>query len=307
MQLPASQVTLTGNGAPGNGGTITFAWTKITSPVSAPNPIIAIPNAASTLVTGLTEGVYVFRLTVTQNDNQVATSDVTITVVPVPTLPIITTNDPQTIVTTNVALSSTSSGNVPLVSTKWTKFSVQGQGLKKLTVIGSSTAAGNGTTSGDSTLVNRLKAYYQAQGILSTVTNLAQSGSTPFDLNITTTLNTTQPDVLLVCYPSNLYTASTNITVLARFQEIYDSATNRGIACYISGTQPRNDFNAADRANLIVLNEALRTKFEAKFIDFLTATLNTTDNSIKTEFSAGDGIHLNNTGHERLYQLVRGG
>lgn len=46
-----------------------------------PNPhIIVTPNELSTIVRGLVEGVYIFRLSVTDNDGAVSTNDVTVTV-----------------------------------------------------------------------------------------------------------------------------------------------------------------------------------------------------------------------------------
>ncbi|MEI9942685.1 MAG: carbohydrate-binding protein [Chitinophagaceae bacterium] len=304
ITLPATQFTLSGTGNANNGGSIaSYGWTQVSGTNTA---TIVSPALATTNITGFIAGIYVFRLTVTDNQGSTGTSDVTVTVNSQnSSLPNITTNNPQTITTSSASLTSTANGNGGIASIKWSKFSAPGQTPKKIAVIGSSTAAGNGTTSGDSAFVNRLKAYYLAQGLLSDIVNLAVSGTTPFDINITTALNTSQPDILFVAYPSNLYTASTNATVLARFQTIYDSAVNRGIVCYISGTQPRNDFNTADKLNLIVLNDSLRNRFGSKFIDFLAISRNTSDNTIKAEFSAGDGIHLNNAGHERLFQAVK--
>ena len=76
ITLPANSVTLTGAGTSASGHTITYAWTKLSGGAGA----ITTPGSATTTVTGLVQGAYVFRLTVTQDDNQTATSDVTINV-----------------------------------------------------------------------------------------------------------------------------------------------------------------------------------------------------------------------------------
>ena len=75
----ANQVTLSGSGTANNGGSIiSHIWTKF----SGGSATITDPSSYSTNVTGLSVGTHVFRLTVTQDDNQTATADVTITVNP---------------------------------------------------------------------------------------------------------------------------------------------------------------------------------------------------------------------------------
>ena len=78
ITLPTSTVTLSGSGAGTNGATISsYSWTKTSGPSSGS---ISSPAAASTSVTGLIQGTYVFTLTVTDNHGLTATSTVTITV-----------------------------------------------------------------------------------------------------------------------------------------------------------------------------------------------------------------------------------
>jgi hypothetical protein len=59
-----------------NGWIKSFKWTKVSGPSSY---LIVAPNAGKTKVTGLVAGTYVFRVTVTDNDNLSSTDDVTIT------------------------------------------------------------------------------------------------------------------------------------------------------------------------------------------------------------------------------------
>jgi hypothetical protein len=79
ITLPTTQVTLTGTATAQNGGTITsYAWTKISGSATAS---ISSPLMASTSITGLTSaGIWVFRLTATDNQNHTGFSEVTITV-----------------------------------------------------------------------------------------------------------------------------------------------------------------------------------------------------------------------------------
>ncbi|MEI9946807.1 MAG: carbohydrate-binding protein [Chitinophagaceae bacterium] len=123
IALPASQVTLTGTGTPGNGGTITYAWTRVSGPNDAPDLTIVSPTTASTSVTGLIEGVYIFKLTVTNNDGGTATSQVTITVIQAPTA---NAGAAQTIQlpVSQVSLSgSGTSGNGGPITYAWTRVS----------------------------------------------------------------------------------------------------------------------------------------------------------------------------------------
>ncbi|MBL7698251.1 MAG: hypothetical protein JNK79_08840 [Chitinophagaceae bacterium] len=53
-----------------------FKWTKVSGPAQY---TIVNPNAGKTKVNGLVAGTYVFRVTVTDNENKVSTDDVTIT------------------------------------------------------------------------------------------------------------------------------------------------------------------------------------------------------------------------------------
>jgi pimeloyl-ACP methyl ester carboxylesterase len=53
-----------------------FHWTKVSGPSQY---FIVAPNSGKTKVTGLVAGTYVFRITVTDNDNKTSTDDVTIT------------------------------------------------------------------------------------------------------------------------------------------------------------------------------------------------------------------------------------
>src|SRR5262249_12035692 len=78
ITLPTNSVTLNGSASKDPDGTIvTYAWTKITGPSQ-----FSITNAgsATTTVTGLAAGVYVFRLTVSDNQGATCSDDVTVTV-----------------------------------------------------------------------------------------------------------------------------------------------------------------------------------------------------------------------------------
>jgi hypothetical protein len=77
ITLPANSVTLSGSGTDPDGTISTYAWSKVSGPTGG---TITSPASAGTTVTGLTEGVYVFRLTVTDNNDATGTDDVQVTV-----------------------------------------------------------------------------------------------------------------------------------------------------------------------------------------------------------------------------------
>lgn len=75
--IPGTEVTLNGSGSDPDGGTVTFSWSQ----VSGPSITLTNSNSASASTASLVEsGMYVFRLTVTDDENEVAFDDVNITV-----------------------------------------------------------------------------------------------------------------------------------------------------------------------------------------------------------------------------------
>ncbi|MGB6221679.1 PKD domain-containing protein [Haloferula sp.] len=78
VTLPTSSVTLNGS-ATDDGGTITtYAWTRISGPNT---PALAGASTTTLTASGLIQGTYVFRLTVTDNDNQTHYDDVNVSVI----------------------------------------------------------------------------------------------------------------------------------------------------------------------------------------------------------------------------------
>src|SRR5690606_32593560 len=78
ITLPVNSVTLDGSGSTAPSGSISsYAWSKVSGPSGGS---ISTPNSAVTTVTGLAEGVYVFEITVKDNNGATSTTPVTITV-----------------------------------------------------------------------------------------------------------------------------------------------------------------------------------------------------------------------------------
>ncbi|MBS1553289.1 MAG: gliding motility-associated C-terminal domain-containing protein [Bacteroidetes bacterium] len=77
LVLPTNSASLSGSGSDTGGGTIvSYSWTKVSG--GAAN--LTNANTPTLSVTDLVEGIYVFRLTVTDNDGNTAFDDVSVTV-----------------------------------------------------------------------------------------------------------------------------------------------------------------------------------------------------------------------------------
>ncbi len=76
FQLPKNRVTLIGSGTDPDGTIVSFSWIKVSGPAAS----IVSPSLSTTIVENLVQGVYVFRLTVTDNSGATGTDEVTVTV-----------------------------------------------------------------------------------------------------------------------------------------------------------------------------------------------------------------------------------
>lgn len=81
ITLPQNSVQLNGSGSDPDGSVTSFSWTKVSGPSGG---TISSPSSASTQVSGLNQGTYVFRLSVTDNNNAVRSDDVNVVVSPQP-------------------------------------------------------------------------------------------------------------------------------------------------------------------------------------------------------------------------------
>lgn len=78
IQLPTNSITLNGSGIDTDGSIVSYLWEK----VSGPAVTIGSATSSSLSLSSLIEGVYVFRLTVTDNKSAQGTANVTVTVIP---------------------------------------------------------------------------------------------------------------------------------------------------------------------------------------------------------------------------------
>lgn len=78
INLPTSTTSLSGGGTDPDGTITSYAWTKISGPTGG---TIASPSSATTAISALVAGTYIYRLTVTDNNGATGTDDVQLTVV----------------------------------------------------------------------------------------------------------------------------------------------------------------------------------------------------------------------------------
>lgn len=78
LNLPTNTTTLNGTGSSSGGTIVSYSWTKVSGPASF---TIGSNSSASTSLTNLVEGVYTFRLAVTDDLGQTDFDDVVITVI----------------------------------------------------------------------------------------------------------------------------------------------------------------------------------------------------------------------------------
>jgi ribosomal protein L14 len=141
IQMPAATASLTGTGKDADGTISTYAWTKQSGPGSG---TISSASTANTNVTGLVQGVYVFNLTVTDNQGATATASVQVTIQAAAVgnqPPVANAGSGVTITlptsTANLNGSSSSDPDGSIASYAWTKIS----GPAQFSIANSSTAS----------------------------------------------------------------------------------------------------------------------------------------------------------------------
>ncbi|MGI9552580.1 MAG: PKD domain-containing protein, partial [Aurantibacter sp.] len=79
IALPTNSITLNGSGSDPDGGNVSFQWTQTSGPNTAG---LSGATTADLTAGNLIEGTYIFRLTVTDNENDITFDEVSVTVGP---------------------------------------------------------------------------------------------------------------------------------------------------------------------------------------------------------------------------------
>lgn len=191
---------------------------------------------------------------------------------------------------------------------------------KKIVILGSSTSAGVGASSFPNSWVGKFTTYMQSLNASNSVVNLGVGGYNTYTImpanwtipagrpwpdtsrNITYALSL-KPDAIIVNMPSNDTAAGYPISEQqANFQTIASLAAAAGVPIWMTTTQPRN-FDAAGIAKQMTMRDWITATYGARSLDFWTTVANT-NGTINPTYGTGDGIHLNDAGHQLLYNRV---
>ena len=151
ITLPSNSVTLNGSNSKDADGSITsYAWSKVSGPSQGS---IANAGSVSTTATNLTQGTYIFKLTVTDNNSVTGSDSVVITVNQVFNQPPVANagaNKTITLPSNSVALdgSASSDPDGTIASYTWSKASGPSQGTI------------TGTTNATTTVTNLVQGTY---------------------------------------------------------------------------------------------------------------------------------------------------
>ena len=193
----------------------------------------------------------------------------------------------------------------------------------KIVVLGSSTAAGTGPSSTANAWVWLYTDYLKQKDTRYDITNLAVGGYTTYDIlptgtlippgvseSIDTNRNITKAislnaDGIIVNMPSN--DANMGYTVamqLDNFNLLNSTAQANWIPIWICNVQPRNFAIGSNSMNIqLQMATEIPTTYPTNNIDFWTTIANA-DGTINSLYNAGDGVHLNDAGHQILVQRV---
>ncbi len=201
---------------------------------------------------------------------------------------------------------------------------LSGFSQKRICVMGSSSAWGYFTVNGtqlyprDSGWAFKLKKHFKDLGVIDTLYNIAANSSSCYDgmpssympppgrnqpyypFNITRAVSLVpKPDVIIVNYPTNQYDWLSKEEILFCLQTIKDSANAAGIRCYITTTQPRDNFSATERQKLKELRDLIILRFGVYAIDFWT-DVTVPVNMMNPQYNLGDNVHLTPAAHTIL-------
>ncbi|MBS1532923.1 MAG: SGNH/GDSL hydrolase family protein [Bacteroidetes bacterium] len=189
----------------------------------------------------------------------------------------------------------------------------QPHGTALVVILGSSTAAGEGASPLDSAWCYRIQGVVNKVGVKARFIDLAVPGYTTYhampngyymadrpapdtSANITKALSL-KPSLVLLSFPSNdIADACSNKEIMYNYSVITHMLDSAKVQYIIFSDQPRNFSAYYQRCREKTMNDTIKNIYSGHFNDFF-APLSTSDFMINPVYSAGDGIHLNNSGH----------
>ena len=191
-----------------------------------------------------------------------------------------------------------------------------------IVILGSSTAAGTGPSSTDSTWVNRYRKSLQEINPNNLVTNLAIGGTTTYHImpdwfaappnrpasnpnNNVSQAIALGADAIIVNMPSNDASNFYGIDEqMFNFQMISAVADSVDIPVWICTPQPKTPFGATQDAIQLGVRDSVFSIFGNMALDFWNG-IALPSNDIDPMFDSGDGTHLNDAAHAVLFSRAR--
>ena len=182
----------------------------------------------------------------------------------------------------------------------------------KIAIIGSSTAFGTGASPMDSSWVNLTRFYFKKLGEIDTIYNCAVGGTftgqgagAEPDTGIVWVMKTYHPDVVIASYASNDAAADVPVdTTMLHLRTIYNTVVSAGKICYITTPHPRDYFTHYQDSLQLDVRDSTFTEFGAHSLDFWHCLVDADSVSIAPQYYF-DGVHVNNAGHQQLFQVVK--
>jgi lysophospholipase L1-like esterase len=202
---------------------------------------------------------------------------------------------------------------------------------KKVVVMGSSTSAGTGASTYDSSWVGRFQKFYRQNvndNIDTVVHNLAWYGQTSYhqmptgwvspvanrpavdqEHNVSKAISLS-PDIVIINLPSNdvanlywpgsspLYTTK---ETMDNFRYMKQVLNNNGIKTYFTTTQPRNDMDFTKRQMQAQLLDSIRNNFAGFVLNFWDPLVTSDGQYMLRADLKSDDIHPNDIGHRLLF------
>jgi len=184
-----------------------------------------------------------------------------------------------------------------------------------IVVLGSSSAQGVGAEPLDSSWASKLKNRLLSDFQTFKFVNLAMSGYTTFKIlpssfktadtlrNVDKAL-TYKPDLIIISLPSNdMANGYTDKETLDNFKTVVEKIKAAKVAFIIMSTQPRDFPSFEARQKLALFNDKLEENFPNKILNVFNK-LASPSLFINVVYGTGDGIHLNNKGHNVIFQTI---
>jgi hypothetical protein len=113
------------------------------------------------------------------------------------------------------------------------------------------------------------------------------------------------PGILIINYPGNAYDAMNIDTILKCYRVLVDTSLAHDLIPVVMSPQPREQFSVANQQKMMVIRDSLENIFPDYFVDFYTGLAQPGSYVALSEYSAGDGVHRNDGGHRRYFELLK--